>query len=157
MNLIDLNPDECEELLQAGHYGHLGCGAEGDIYVLPITYIYRDKSLYSHTSEGQKINIMRKNPRVCVQFEKVRTGNDWESVICWGRFEEVTDPEQIKEIHLALAQQYGRIAMEGGNQSIVSPLITDLGQVDKTKPADVIYRIAIEHMTGKAQRPHSAK
>jgi len=38
-----------------------------------------------------KIDMMRKNPEVCFQTDMIENLSDWESVIAWGRFEEITD------------------------------------------------------------------
>lgn len=149
----DLTFDECERILLAAHYGHLGCVHDGHPYVIPVTYVYKNTYLYSHTREGKKIDIMRKNPDICIQVEQVRAGNDWDSVICWGDFEEVTDHEEIREIHAMLADQYARI-QEKTRLKPVSPLIENLSQIpDASAPKDVVYRLNIRKTTGKAQRP----
>jgi uncharacterized protein len=151
--LINLTFDQCEEILGSQHYGHLGCIDGEEPYVLPITYIYRNAYILSHTSEGQKIEIMRKHPRVCVQVEKVKDSDSWDSVICWGDFEEVTDPEEMQEIRVALAEQYAIISRETGIAP-VSPLISNLHKIstDKSRPY-IVYRINIRKTTGKSQRP----
>ena len=41
--------------------------------------------------EGKKIEMMRKNPEVCFQVDAIADLLNWESVICWGKFEEIVD------------------------------------------------------------------
>lgn len=150
--LIDLNFDECEEILLAGHYGHLGCIADGMPHVLPVTYVYKYGYLFSHTYEGEKIEIMRKNPNICIQVERVRAADDWESVICWGTFKEVTDHERLHEINLLLAQQYAKVRESG--EAPVMPLVSSLHEMeDPSGPKHVVYMLDIAKTTGKAQRP----
>ena len=38
-----------------------------------------------------KLNMMRENPKVCFQVEHLENMVKWQSVICWGEFEELTD------------------------------------------------------------------
>jgi nitroimidazol reductase NimA-like FMN-containing flavoprotein (pyridoxamine 5'-phosphate oxidase superfamily) len=40
-------------------------------YVVPMNYGYRDGSVFLHSAiEGRKIEILRRNPNVCLEFEK---------------------------------------------------------------------------------------
>ena len=95
---ITLSEQDCKLLFATHHYAHLGCFDGQDPYVVPVTYLYHDSSFYSFTQEGKKIEIMRKNPRVCLQVEQVENGFIWQSAIAWGSFEEVTD--EIEEFIL---------------------------------------------------------
>jgi nitroimidazol reductase NimA-like FMN-containing flavoprotein (pyridoxamine 5'-phosphate oxidase superfamily) len=147
----DLTFDDCEKILLDGHYGHLGFIANGEPHVLPVTYVYKYGYIFSHTSEGEKIEMMRTNKRVCLQVERVRSGYDWDSVACWGDYEEVTDAEQIREIHQLLAEQYARIT-QGGGEAPVSPLIQDL-HLQHAEKRPVIYRINILKTTGRSEKP----
>src|SRR3989338_104966 len=109
---IDLPQHRCEEILAANHYGHLGCCDDGEPYVLPVTYVYRDGFLYGFSEEGHKVEILRKNPKLCLQVERVESGLEWESVLCWGLFEEVTDAASIQAVKLLFGQQHGEIVLE---------------------------------------------
>src|SRR6185436_1035733 len=102
---------ECEAILDGNIYGHLGCSDGDEPYVVPITYVYHDGFIYGFTHEGQKIEIMRKNPKMCVQVEHVKNQKEWESVMCWGLFEEVTDEKSIQNIKLLLAEQHGKVLL----------------------------------------------
>ncbi|MDB5156842.1 MAG: pyridoxamine 5-phosphate oxidase [Mucilaginibacter sp.] len=44
------------------------------------------------------LNIMRKNPEVCFQVDDIDDLLNWESVICWGKFEEITDMHEKTEV-----------------------------------------------------------
>ena len=52
--------------------------------------------LYAHSLEGLKISIMRKNPTVCFQVDTMKDMADWESVLLWGTFEELTNEKDIR-------------------------------------------------------------
>lgn len=136
--------------MKTGRYGYIKRNDEP--YVLPITYVYKDGFIYSYTQEGHKINAMRKNPRICVQVERVESGIEWESVVCWGQFEEVTMPESMEEIKLLLAEEHGKILLQDGKEP-VSPMVEDLhkkrsGEIETS----VIYRMRPDRMTGRAEK-----
>lgn len=145
---IDLTKDQCGELLLAGHYGHLGCWDGHEPYVLPITYVFADGFIYGYTREGRKIHAMREHTRVCVQVENVQSAHDWQSVICWGMFEEITDAESIQRVKLMLADEYGKELLDKGDD-LVSPMVENL---HKQEEAGVAYRIRPDKMTGRAER-----
>lgn len=42
--------------------------------------------------------MMRGNPRVCFQVDHILDTYRWESVICQGSFEEVTDPSEKQQV-----------------------------------------------------------
>jgi nitroimidazol reductase NimA-like FMN-containing flavoprotein (pyridoxamine 5'-phosphate oxidase superfamily) len=84
-----LSASEVESLLKTQFTARLGCHAEGQTYVVPISYAYDGASLVSHSVEGRKLRMMRLNPEVCVEIDDVENLGNWRSVIAWGRFEEL--------------------------------------------------------------------
>jgi nitroimidazol reductase NimA-like FMN-containing flavoprotein (pyridoxamine 5'-phosphate oxidase superfamily) len=89
--LGSLNEGEIESLLKELPVGRIGCHADGITYIVPVNYVYDGINLYAHSAEGMKIAMMRKNPEVCFQADAITNLQNWESVICWGKFEEITD------------------------------------------------------------------
>jgi len=85
-----LSSPEIEALLGSETIARLGCHADGLTYVVPITYAYDGQSIVGHSVEGRKLQMMRRNPAVCVEVERVSDMANWESVIAWGHFEELT-------------------------------------------------------------------
>ena len=92
-----LNNNEIEDLLQHEIIGRIGCHADGVTYVVPISFAYDGKYIYGHTHEGMKIDMMRKNPKVCFQVDRLTNMANWKSVITMGEFEEIFDPEIRKQ------------------------------------------------------------
>jgi uncharacterized protein len=84
-----LDNEHINMLLKTEVTGHLGCCVDNKPYVVPISYVYDDDYIYGHTSEGMKINMMRKNPNVCIEVEHVKNSMNWQSVIAFGQFEEL--------------------------------------------------------------------
>jgi uncharacterized protein len=145
----DLTNDQCEEILFAQHYGHLGCWDGHEPYVLPITYVYADGFLYGYTQEGRKVDAMRQHPRICIQIENVKNAHDWESVVCWGQFEEVTDEDSRQRVKLMLAEEHGKGVLDEG-KDIVSPMVENLHKQEKDN--SVVYRMRPDKISGRAEK-----
>lgn len=92
--LGDLNKREIIDLLERQLIGRLGCHADDETYVVPVNYIFRNNAIYAHTGNGKKLEMMRKNPKVCFQVDEIQDTFRWKSVIVWGIFEELTGEER---------------------------------------------------------------
>lgn len=147
--IIDLTKAECEAIVASNRYAHMACRDGDEPYLVPITYVYDGDFFYGYTHEGKKIELLRKNPTMCVQVENVKGGREWESVMCWGLFEEVTDPKDIQNVKLLFADQYGTSVL-AGEEPPVSPMVERLNL-----PRDervVVYRMRPYRVTGRAER-----
>src|SRR5580765_196663 len=92
-----------EETLKRQVIGRIGCHADGITYVVPVSYAYNGKDVYVHTYEGMKLKMMRKNPRVCFETDTMKDMANWQSVIAWGEFEELTETaERNKALQILL-------------------------------------------------------
>lgn len=147
--IVDLTKNECEKVLASNRYGHLGCVDGDEPYVVPITYVYQGGFLYGYTHEGHKIETLRKNPKMCVQVEHVASEHEWESVMCWGLFEEITDQKSIQDVKLLLGGQHGQAILEKG-EGTVSPMVDRL-HLPQDEHA-VVYRMEPYRMTGRAKK-----
>jgi len=97
-----LKTDQIDALLHQQYIGRLGCYADNDIYVVPITYAYDGSNIYGHCYAGTKLDMMRSNPNVCLQTDNVDSLFNWQSVIAWGTFEEVNSPEEKASVEKLL-------------------------------------------------------
>lgn len=82
---------EMDHLLKHQLVGRIGCSADDIPYVIPVSYVLDGDYVYVHTYPGMKLDIMRKNPKVCFQVDDTRTLANWQSVICRGVFEELKE------------------------------------------------------------------
>jgi nitroimidazol reductase NimA-like FMN-containing flavoprotein (pyridoxamine 5'-phosphate oxidase superfamily) len=115
---------------------------------VPIYFAYNDNFLYSFTTAGQKIDWMRVNPLVCVEAEEVANPRKWESVIIFGRYEELPDtPEYRHQRAVAhnLLQEKAAWWEPGYAKTILH------GTERPTVP--VYYRIHIIQITGRGATP----
>ena len=88
--LGELAPAEIEQLLRTEWVARLGLHASRLTYVVPISYVYDGQAVIGHTGDGLKLEMLRANPKVCVEVDQVENLGNWRSVIAWGRFEELT-------------------------------------------------------------------
>ena len=66
-----LSEDEALDLISRGAVGRLGCIDQDEPYVVPINYLLEERSIYSHSLPGRKLDAMRSQPRVCLQVDLV--------------------------------------------------------------------------------------
>ena len=137
---------QIEEVLQTQAVGRIGCSADGETYVVPISYAYDGNFIYCHSYEGKKLAIMRKNPKVCFQVDNMHDMANWKSVIVQGHFEEMLTQEEKSIAMHALLHRY---------LPLVSSVTTHLGKNWPFEPYDiseingVVFRIAIIKKTGR--------
>jgi nitroimidazol reductase NimA-like FMN-containing flavoprotein (pyridoxamine 5'-phosphate oxidase superfamily) len=97
MVISEMTEAECLAALAGGRVGRLGCARDDQPYVVPIYYAY-DRApdgtpyLYGFTTVGQKVEWMRANPRVCVEWDEYAQYDRWTSVVAFGRYEELQPP-----------------------------------------------------------------
>ena len=97
MEINQMTPDECRLFVAGASLGRLGCAYENQPYVVPIHFSYEDGYLYVFSTFGQKVKWMRANPRVCLQTDEIQNQAEWISVIVYGEYEELPEPQYTAE------------------------------------------------------------
>ena len=145
-----LNDMQMERLLHSNVIGRIGCHADGLTYVVPVTYFFYEGCIFGHTTEGMKMNIIRKNPEICFQVDQIYDKAHWQSVIAWGKFVELEKKEAIRALH---------ILAEGLRPYYVSrtsvPEDSGFGVIDEfpnNQINSVVYRIDITKKTGRFEK-----
>ena len=141
-----LSTHEIDVVIKQQVIGRLGCHADDITYVVPISYAYDGDYIYSHTLEGMKLDIMRKNPKVCFQVDAMDNMANWQSVIAWGEFEELREKEMRDE---ALQKLVNRVLpMISSETTHLSPQwpfpSKDIGSIK-----GIVFRIRIKEKTGR--------
>lgn len=144
----DLNNKQIEKVISENIIGRLGCHADGEIYVVPISYAYDSKYIYFRSFEGLKLSMMRKNPKVCLQIDTIKDLANWESVIVWGTFEELTNEEgRSLALDKLMSRSIPKIAGEMMKFSAEWPFpAANYDQVE-----GVVYRIRITKKSGRKE------
>lgn len=144
--ISNLNSQQIEELLNGQIVGRIGCHAEGVTYVVPISYAYDGEYIYGHTREGMKVNMMRQNPSVCFEVEETRDVSNWKSVITWGMFEELEDPDERNK---ALQHLVNRILPLASSQTMRLTPHWPFPPNNINSIRGIVFRIRLHKKTGR--------
>jgi hypothetical protein len=123
----------------------LGLAADNRPYVVPLCFGYRDRTLYVHSApEGRKVELVRENPHVCVEFdvdqevlpagEPCGWGMRYRSVIALGKAAVVEDMVEKRGALDLIMEHYG------GTPSVYPERMVE---------NILIIKIELEQMTGK--------
>ena len=141
-----LNDAQIEKLLTNNFIGRIGCHAYGKTYVVPVSYAYKDDCIYVHTFEGLKISMMRQNPDVCFEVEALEDMGNWQSVISWGTFKELTDEDERKEgLKVLTARKFTGVTSETVHLGNLWPFASD--NLEEIK--GIVFRILLSEKTGR--------
>jgi nitroimidazol reductase NimA-like FMN-containing flavoprotein (pyridoxamine 5'-phosphate oxidase superfamily) len=149
----DLNKSQMLALLHSATIGHLGCYADGRVYVTPICFVYHEGSIYAHSGLGMKTEMMSENPEVCFEVEQVKDIANWQSVITWGMYK----PLQGEEADRALGRLVDKLAStlpsgeddgphDGPDGASTRHILT------RSSRHGVVFRIEITEMTGRSEK-----
>jgi nitroimidazol reductase NimA-like FMN-containing flavoprotein (pyridoxamine 5'-phosphate oxidase superfamily) len=146
-----LSAEEMIEMLRNNATGRVGCNDGEMTYIVPISYVFDDKSLLCHSRDGLKISMMRRNPNVCFEVDEIKDYNNWRSIILWGIYEELTEESDI-----AYAQQFfTEYMLEMKTTRTAVPPEMQQERFHEIKPEyvpSIYYRINILKMTGRFER-----
>lgn len=149
--LGQLTAEEIEQLLSSEITGRIGCHADGRTYVVPITYAYQSGNVYCHSAEGRKILMMRKNPDVCFEVDRIEDIGNWRSVIASGQYEELVGRDALAAMDVLIARF---AAIERAQDPHPSYVLRAAGA--ESPQADgrpiVLFRIRLVEKTGRFER-----
>lgn len=144
---------EMERILREAEIGRLGTCADGEPYVVPLSFAYDDGRIVFHCARrGKKLENIAGNPRVCFEVDsgEVIQADEpcsfsfrYRSVIAIGEARVYTDPQKIVEALRLLVDKYapgglsGQLTVEG---------------VSRHENLTVV-EITIDEMTGKKSPP----
>jgi nitroimidazol reductase NimA-like FMN-containing flavoprotein (pyridoxamine 5'-phosphate oxidase superfamily) len=140
----DLTDEEINELLHTERYAHLACCLDNKPYVVPTTYAYDGKHIYMYTHNGRKVDMMRKNPLVCLQVENIVSESVWKSAMVYGTYEELKDESLVEAINMLKEHTRYRDIYAPFNFDTTSKQLYNRGKLI------VIFRISMKEMYGRA-------
>ncbi|RPH48908.1 MAG: pyridoxamine 5'-phosphate oxidase family protein [Desulfobacteraceae bacterium] len=137
--------EEIDAIIKKALVCRLGMADESGPYVVPLSFGYRDGFLFFHSAkEGKKLDILRKNNKVCFEMDtdhevvKSEKACDWgmkyKSVIGFGHAFVVEDIESMKAALDVIMAHYSAGSFE-----------YDVKKLERT----VAIKVEIEYMTGK--------
>jgi len=115
-----------------------------------MTYVYDGSSILSHTGTGLKVRMMRENPNVCFEVDRVTEDGGWQSVIVHGRAEELHGDEARSALqrlfdHLDTVERGRRVSPTHGAGRFTP------GREQVAVRSEVIFRIRVEEKTGRSE------
>ncbi len=140
--------EELERVILKADVCRLGMVDEGEPYIVPLNFGFRDDVLYFHSArQGRKLDIIRRNPLVCFELESdvhlvpgdkpCRWTSSFRSVIGWGRASVVLDEVGVKEGLEVLMEHYAPGPYEFDPSSL---------------SLSAIIRVKVERMSGKRSK-----
>lgn len=140
--------EESIEILKKGEFGVLSTICEnGYPCGIPLNYVYFNGRIYFHCAkEGQKLDNIKNNPKVSfcvacdVELLPEKFSTKYSSAVLFGTAEEVNGEEKTEAL-LELIKKYSARFIEQGKEYI-----------KKSSDTAKVYKINIEHITGKSQR-----
>lgn len=147
--LGELNDVQIKNVLASQAIGRLACLDGKHPYVVPVTYAFDGKYIYGQTIDGLKLKLLRKNPNVCFEVDMIADMANWQTVLVFGKFEELKDAEAKK----AREQLFNRVF-----PLLTSSTIHPFEHDEKSKINDsrrikpVMYRIRISKITGRFEK-----
>lgn len=133
-----LSADEIARILARQRVGRLACAVDDHPYIVPITYAYDGEFFYGYGAPGRKIEVMRRQPRVCFEVDELDGESEWRSVVADGLFEEITDDDQ-RRTALRLLNGHG-------------PDSRPVGRSLDAAPRLVLFRIRVTTRSGRFER-----
>jgi len=106
-----------EAIIKKALICRLGLSDGENPYIVPLSFGYKDKTLYFHSAaKGKKIDIIRKNPRVCFEIEinseiikaegACKWGMRYQSVIGYGKAVLLQNTDEKREALKVIMSQY---------------------------------------------------
>ena len=135
-----LNTEEGRRLLKTARVVRLGCIVEGEPYVVPLNCHLEGDYLYSHSLPGLKIAGLRKNPKACVLVDDIESELRWRSVMAFGMYEEITNPNERADVLNKLLHKF----------SLLTPVESAIA-LDGAAAEVIVFRIKIERLTGVSE------
>jgi nitroimidazol reductase NimA-like FMN-containing flavoprotein (pyridoxamine 5'-phosphate oxidase superfamily) len=140
---------QIDHVLQSQYIGRIGCCVDNQAYVVPITYAYDGACIYATSKEGMKIDIMRKNPRVCLEVDIIENMANWRSLIILGKFQELVDERERKKAITILMDKVMPLIT---SETVKPKNQTQAPQIVEKEKRPVFYRIVIAQKTGRYEK-----
>ena len=135
-----------EDVIRKSSICRLGLCRDSRAYIVPLNFGYQDKTLYFHSAkEGTKIEILKKNPDVCFEFDidmgivrldesGCNWSNRYQSVVGFGKAIIIEGVEQKRDALDILMANYSDRKFDYPFSSIENTFT---------------FKVEIESMTGK--------
>ncbi len=143
MQIQKLTSRECRSEIERCGVGRVAFVRQGSPHIVPMRFSYDGSDLYGFSMLGEKIECMRENPFVCVEFDNQTSHFHWRSVIATGIYEEL--PESPANVD---ARQY---ALEVLQKHAMWWQPATVAARNAFVP--ILFRIRVTRLTGRQAEP----
>ena len=141
--------EDAIKIIKDAEYGTLASiGENGYPYAVPLNYAYENGVIYFHSApKGNKIENIKFNNKVSfsvVTYHQVlphKFDTEYDSAIIFGKAFEIIDEQEKKRALRLLIEKYSSDYLEQG-----------IRYIDKAVKGVGVFKIEIEHITGKIGR-----
>jgi nitroimidazol reductase NimA-like FMN-containing flavoprotein (pyridoxamine 5'-phosphate oxidase superfamily) len=142
MQISEIAQEECKAVLADASFGRLGCCFENQPYVVPINFAFERDYLYVLSTLGQKIEWMRRNPKVCVQVDQITSEAHWVSVVVFGSYQELAGPQFVEE------RKRARTLLERRSRWWQIPLAERQSKAEDELIEPLFFRVHVDTLSG---------
>lgn len=147
--LGELNDLEIKNVLSSQVLGRLACTDGKQPYIIPLTYTYDGEYIYGQVNEGMKLDLLRKNPKVCFEVDMMTDMRNWRSVLVFGEFQELKNRDAEKAKHILLDRVFPLMT----SSTIHTHEHEEKGKIDDSnRIKHIMYRIKIKKLTGRFEK-----
>ena len=144
MVIQEMSEQECRAMLGATNVARLACARNNQPYIVPIHVDLDGEFLYGYATLGQKIEWMRQNPLVCLEFDELTTHGQWASVVVFGHYEELPPTPEHESSRTVAQRLFQRHPVWWEPASV--PLAA---HEQRTR---IVFRVRIGRVTGRRAR-----
>ena len=141
IEILEMRDAEVHELLKRVGYGHLACSRDDQPYVVPINYVFDGNEIFIYTTAGQKTDVIKSNPKICLQVEELLPDEGaWRSAVVMGEAYEIVDrSEREKAVEL----------VRTSNPTLLPALAIKWSNDWMKKNVEVVYKVKIISLAGR--------
>jgi nitroimidazol reductase NimA-like FMN-containing flavoprotein (pyridoxamine 5'-phosphate oxidase superfamily) len=138
---------EMEEVLLDNVLGHIGFNDGSNTFVYPTNYVYDGNFIICHSQAGHKIQVMRKNKRVCLQVDEINKDINWRSVMVLGDYQELVEERDRHNAMKLFVDRFLPLKIKDPSTTSGIKGLGNIEQNENTRP--VFYRILIDEKSGR--------
>lgn len=144
--LGELKETQIKNVLTSQVLGRLAMAEDKQPYIVPVTYAYDGHYIYGQSNEGEKLRILRSNPRVCFEADMMTDMGNWQSVLVFGVFEELNGEAAVKARKILFDRVFSLMT----STTIHGHEHGESGQTDDSnRIKTIVYRIKIDKLSGR--------
>lgn len=143
-----LDKEECGAILARNHVGRLAYASKNHVDIQPLHYVYDGQWLYGRTSPGTKLDVTGDQwwP-VAFEVDEVQGIFQWRSVVVHGGFYAIDED----------GSEWQETAFNKGVDLLRELIPETFTPGDPVPFRTVLFRIAVQEMTGREATPGEAE